>query len=296
VSRCNLHYLLLSSGLTKVVRLITLRGMLHPRVLTVLGTRKGVLGIAVAAAFLPIALAVQARPVLAGQFWEAADSGYGSDGAGALFSSWTRWSVPESPSDPCTSCGAGQEGFTDQATWFADSRQGYTDKIEAGIISGEMYAGINAGWTDAMRPYYTTNDGGNEVNAPSQYNLHMGVTVWDATIYGSPSTVQVEDNDGVNWQQSFSYSMSCYGANTCQDTAQGETLYGDDWMSGGGDELFMYYYAPGAPGQFKYWGYESCGGSYVPPGPDDYWVTCNVGGSGYAWEPAGTGNGQFGSS
>ena len=234
----------------------------------------------------------------AGNFYRVAKSGVGSSGTGAGFETWTQWAVPESPSNPCGSCPDGSYGFTDQASWFIDNNANYPDAIEVGIDSGYAYSGVNGGWDNGMQPYYTTDSGAHEVNAPVSYNLHNGVAAWAASAYTDPGIgptyIQVEDSVGTNWVQAFWYGMSCYNAtpSNCLNVGQAETLYGDDWMAGGGDLLTMYYNSSQG---YQYWGKEVCRADNNPPGPDDYWVSCNVNGTRYEWEPGGSGNGVFGS-
>lgn len=110
-----------------------------------------------------LALMVGSTTAFAGQYYEIAGSGAGTTtGTGAYYHTWSSWSVPESPSRLCTNqsggyCAAGTEGFTAEAVWLFNGAN-IDNSIEAGLGSG-FASGANGGWTTAMQPYYTTNNG-----------------------------------------------------------------------------------------------------------------------------------------
>lgn len=239
-------------------------------------------------------LALSPHTVTAGQYWETSTSGTNTTGTGASVATWSNWSVPESPSNPCSGsspyCVGGSEGFTNEAVWLINGSY----SIETGFRSG-LAVGVNGGWTTAMQPYYTTSNGATEVNATSAYNLPSATFIWMAALSnGSTSYVGVN-----NWNPSISYTVP--GPNTSrQNYAQYETLYGDDWMGGGSapSVMHMYYQSPPTwPSGWNDWGGMSC--SPVDRSGTgqafDYANACGNGTKPYQWYGYGYGNGVNGS-
>jgi hypothetical protein len=245
----------------------------------------------------------------AGQYWETSTSGAGTTtGTATSVSSWVNWSVPESQSNPCTpgpiwcdGTPANGEGFTAESVWLIhlDSNGNpTTDALEVGFGSG--YAiGQNGGWTNAMQPYYTLNDGGTEVNATSGYDLPANTQIWiqaiaDGTSNGSGALLSWASNQ---WAPVINNYAVTYRR---QNFVQYETEYGDDWMGGGSPPSLMHmYYQPQSsyPSGWNNWGGMTCGSAdHSPTGaPFDYSRVCNASGTAYLWEGYGYGNNERGS-
>jgi hypothetical protein len=259
--------------------------------------RKSVLALALLASMAVSAtLALLPERAEAGQYWETSTSGTGTTtGTGEYVYTWNSWSVPESPTNPCSGsspyCFGGSDGYTAESVWLIHDG---SHSIEAGFGSG--YAvGTNGGWTSAMQPYYTyatsltTNV---EINATSAYNLPALTVIWMAeSSNGSASGVQVN-----NWTPAVSYTVAANRTNFDQY----ETLYGDDWMGGGSPQTGKHmYYQPASsyPNGWSNWGTMTCADIDLSNTheADDYTKTCNLSGQPYQWAAGGYGNGVDGS-
>lgn len=255
-----------------------------------------------------VLLLVSLSPAVhAGQYYEENTSGTGSTtGTAMYYTTWPSTALlpPESPSNPCQLaapyCAAYHDpnnpvvaSYTNESAWIYNGRSA----IEVGFLYG-WASGTNGGWSTVMLPYYTLNDGVPQVNATANYALPTNTTIWVAAIVcqnGHNANVQVN-----NWVP----YVGCYAIPTPRTNyAQGETLYGDDQMGGGGTPgpVQSMLYQPGSqyPNGWAYWGSMKCewfdGSGTYPYEPFDYTSTCNVGGSPHQWSNGGGGNGDFGS-
>ena len=96
--------------------------------------------------------------------------------------------------NPAVLCGASwRPGLLEQALggvrgdpWraLADGTPSYrgANAIEAGFITGEALSGPNAGWANAMKPYFTLNNGVKEWNPGPAYDLPANTVIWMAEI------------------------------------------------------------------------------------------------------------------
>lgn len=177
-----------------------------------------------------------------GRWYGTATSGAGSNtGTGASTTTWTNWSVP-----------GGYPGFSDEGVWSINNNN-HGNALEGGFFTGTGSGGY---YTNAMSPYYTTNNGANEVDGRGQ-NLGAHTGIWMATTdNGSTGSVTVGP---------FGWSNIAYGVSTPRlNYAQGEVNCHDIWMGGGSGESFQMYFLSG--GSWNLWGYNN--NTYNWP----YWV------------------------
>jgi hypothetical protein len=141
-------------------------------------------------------------------------SGTGNYGTGAEELTWTSWAL-DGHNDA-------DAGFSDEAVWTIDNNDG-SDALEVGFATG--YEGETGGFSNAMYPYYTTDNGNNEVDFPGT-SLPKDTVIWNsATSNGTDSWAYVNNKLLAKIvydvpQPRFSYEQT-------------EVDYHDIWMGGG---------------------------------------------------------------
>jgi hypothetical protein len=138
-------------------------------------------------------------------------SGYGSNkGTGADMRTWTHWSL-----------NGHSDGFSDEAVWAIDYNNG-NNALEVGFNTGAGNVGV---FSNAMYPYWTINNGGDEHDYTSDA-LPTNTVIWNsATSDGTHSWAYVNNH----LLQEISYGVQTPRWNY----EQAEVNYHDIWMGGG---------------------------------------------------------------
>ena len=188
-------------------------------------------------------------------------------GTGTNTTTWGFWSVPE---------GSSSEAFSDQAVWILDPNDVHTGSIETGFFTGW---GPTYGWTNQMDPYYTFNDGNDELDAPSSYDLPENTIIWMANHVAYNGThVAIQVN---NWKPTS--NMQSYTFSPREPYTQGEVTNSDDTMGGGwpGGEISTMYYQAASNGDWYQWGIYGC------THDAGYDSTCDLNGDSAGWQDGG---------
>jgi hypothetical protein len=181
-----------------------------------------------------------------GYAYAGAESGYGSAGTAVQTYVWTQYDLSDFHTN-----------FTDQASWL--SAASGSQSLETGFFSGADLAAGGGQYTDKIVPYYTLDDGTDEVDFWTD-TLTEGDFITLYSYFGTNGLLNSAVG-GDHLLSNYSYSISdplnssqaeVYNFNDLIDDAYHQT------MAGSTDHFWGYYLPNGdPPSDFTGWTYSS---------------------------------------